>query len=145
MLFQGQYEPEEAEDSVVKCYEYLAPKVDAIYVTIQRGVNLKILPRLLKPINKYNTPTFSQGGSDEIKHGLLLSIAQAGFIYVGRFHAEIIAKVFNGAKPRDLDQVFDDPPKIAFNVAEAQLIGFDPPIELLVAADEIYLDIAVVK
>lgn len=136
---------EEAEDSVVKCYEYLAPKVDAIYVTIQRGVNLKILPRLLKPINKYNTPTFSQGGSDEIKHGLLLSIAQAGFIYVGRFHAEIIAKVFNGAKPRDLDQVFDDPPKIAFNVAEAQLIGFDPPIELLVAADEIYLDIAVVK
>ena len=136
---------EEAEDSVVKCYEDLAPKVDAIYVTIQRGVNLKNLPRLLKPINKYKIPTFSQGGSEESKHGLLLSIAQAGFMYVGRFHAETIAKVFNGAKPRDLDQVFDDPPKFAFNVEEARLIGFDPPVELLVSADEIYLDIAVAK
>ena len=136
---------EEAEDSVVKCYEYLAPKVDAIYVTIQRGVNFKNFPRLLRPIIKYNLPTFSQGGSDEVKYGLLLSVAQAGFRYVGRFHAETIAKVFNGAKPRDLHQVFDDSPLFAFNVEVARRIGLNPPVELLVSANEIYLDIAVAK
>ena len=136
---------EEAEDSVVKCYEYLAPKVDAIYVTIQRGVNAKSLPRLLRPIMKYNLPTFSQGGSDEVEHGVLLSIAQAGFSHVGKFHAETIAKVFNGAKPRDLDQVFDDPALFAFNVEVARRIGLNPPVELLVSANEIYLDIAVAK
>ena len=112
---------------------------------LQRGVNLKNLPRLLRPIMKYNLPTFSQGGSDEVKHGLLLSVAQAGFRYVGRFHAETIAKVFNGAKPRDLHQVFDDPPLFALNVEVARLIGFDPPVELLVSANEIYLDIGVAK
>lgn len=49
-----------------------------------------------------------------------------------------MAQVFNGAKPRQLEQIFEGPPKVAINLKTAQLIGFDPPMVLLGAADEIY-------
>ena len=91
--------------------------------------------------NEHKIPTFSQAGSAEVKLGILLSLSQAGFRYIGEFHAQAIAKVFNGAKPNQLEQLFEDPPKIAINLKTAELIGFDPPIVLLGAADEIFHDI----
>jgi ABC-type uncharacterized transport system substrate-binding protein len=129
---------EEATNSVIKCYRDLAPKVDAVYIVMQRGITFKTLPKVLAPLIQEKIPTFSQYGSDEVKYGVLLSIAQAGFKYVGRYTAEVIAKIFNGAKPRDLDQVFEDPPKIAINLKTAIEIGYDPPVDILGAADEIY-------
>ena len=105
---------------------------------MQRGITFKTLPKVLAPLIQEKIPTFSQYGSDEVKYGVLLSIAQAGFKYVGRYTAEVIAKIFNGAKPRDLDQVFEDPPKIAINLKTAIEIGYDPPVDILGAADEIY-------
>ncbi len=130
----------EAESSVVKCYEALADKADAIFVTIQRGVNPGNMKKLLRPIIKNKVPTFSQGGSSEVKHGVLFSIAQSEFKYVGKFHAETMVKVFNGARPRDITQVFEDPSKIAINLETAVKISYDPPIDILVAADEMYIE-----
>lgn len=129
---------EEATNSVIKCYRDLAPKVDAVYIVMQRGITFQTLPKVLAPLIQEKIPTFSQYGSDEVKYGVLLSIAQAGFKYVGRYTAEVIAKIFNGAKPRDLDQVFEDPPKIAINLKTAIEIAYDPPVDILGAADEIY-------
>ena len=63
------------------------------------------------------------------------------FKYVGHFYAEIIAKIFNGAQPRQLDLIFEDPPKIAINLKTAEIIGYDPPVDVLGAADEIYQEI----
>jgi ABC-type uncharacterized transport system substrate-binding protein len=70
-----------------------------------------------------------------------MSISIADYKYVGQYYAEIFAKVFNGAKPRQLDQVFEDPPKIAINLKTAEIIGYDPPVDVLGAADEIYQEI----
>lgn len=47
-------------------------------------------------------------------------------------------KVLNGAKPRDIDQKWQDPPKIAINLKVAEIIGYDPPVDIMMAADEIY-------
>ncbi len=52
-----------------------------------------------------------------------------------------MAKILNGARPRQLDQVFEGPPKIAINLKTAQIIGYDPPVDVLGAADEIYQEI----
>jgi ABC-type uncharacterized transport system substrate-binding protein len=128
--------------SVIACFDKLAAtKVDAIYVTQQGGVNSKTISTLVKIANDHKIPTFSQSGSQEVKCGLLMSISHSDFQYVGQYHAKLIAKVFNGAKPRQLDQVFEGPPKVAINLKTAQLIGFDPPMVLLSAADEIYSEI----
>ncbi len=129
--------------SVIQCFRELCSKVDAIYVTKQNGVNDKSIPELVKIANSCSIPTFSQSGSEEVKWGFLLSISQAGFKYVGQYYAETLAKILNGAKPRQLDQVFEGPPKIAINLRTASLIGFDPPVDTLGAADEIYQEIAV--
>ncbi len=129
---------QEAEKGVIKCYEQIAPKVDAVYITVHRGVSNKTLPSLLAPLYKHKVPTFSMLGSNEVRHGALMSIAQAGFKFVGQFHAETIARIFNGAKPRALDQKWQDPPKIAINLKVAEIIGYDPPVDIMMASDEIY-------
>ena len=134
-----------AYDSLVECHKKLAPRITAMYLTIQRGMDLRNLHRLMAPLNKHGIPTFSQFGSEEVKHGVLMSIAQAGFKYVGEFYAQTIAKVLSGAKPRDLSQIFEDPPKIALNLEEARIIQWDPPMDVLSAADEIYEKIEVAE
>lgn len=129
---------QEAEQAVAKCYAELAPKIDAAYITVHRGVTPQNFKTILAPLYKQKIPTFSMLGANEVKLGALMSIAQAGFKYVGLFHAEVMAKVFNGAKPRDIDQKWQDPPKIAINLKVAELIGYDPPVDIMMAADEIY-------
>ena len=130
-----------AEKSAIECFQELSTTADAIYVTMHMGVNDNTLPAIVKATTEANTPTFSQAGSDEVKYGLLMSISQAEFRYVGEFYAETIAKIFNGAKPGELNQIFEDPPKIAINLKTAENIGYDPPVDVLGAADEIYTDI----
>ena len=130
-----------AEKSVIECFEKLSQTCDAIYVTQQGGVNRRSIPALVEIANKNHIPTFSQSGSEEVKYGFLVSISQAGFRYIGEFHAQTIAKVLNGAKPNQLDQLFEEPPKIAINMKTAEVIGFDPPVVLLGATDEIFNEI----
>lgn len=130
-----------AEESVKKAFRELVEKCDAIYVTVQGGVNYRSIPELANIANSNQIPTFSQSGSDEVKYGFLASISQAGFKYIGEYHAEIIAKILNGAKPRKLAQLFEEPPKIAINLKTAEVIEFDPPVDILLAADEIFQEI----
>ena len=130
-----------AEKSVVDCFEQLVETADAIYVTQQGGINRRSISALVNTANEHDVPTFSQAGSEEVRYGFLASLSQAGFRYVGESHATTFAKVFNGARPNDLDQLFEEPPKIAINLRTAELIGFNPPVVLLGAADEIFDEI----
>lgn len=132
-----------AQEKVAECYSKIAPKVDAVYITVHQGVTLANLPQIMAPLNEYKVPTFSMKGSEEVQHGALMSISQANFKYVGTFHAEVMAKILNGAKPRDINQIWRAPGKIALNLKTAQIIGFDPPVDILMASDEIYETIAV--
>lgn len=131
-----------AEESVKKAFNDLVLKSDAIYVTMQGGVNYNSIPELVNIAMKKQIPTFSQSGSEEVKYGFLASISQAGFKYIGEYHAEIIAKMFSGATPRQLPQLFEEPPKIAINLKTAEAIGFNPPVDILLSADEVYHEIS---
>ncbi|PLX78686.1 MAG: ABC transporter substrate-binding protein [Desulfuromonas sp.] len=136
---------EQAEENIARCYKELAGKVDAVYIARHPGVSLKNFPNILGPLNKNKIPTFSQGLSDTVKHGVLLSISLADFSFIGDFYAKTIAKIFNGAKPRQLKQVFTNPPKIAINMKTAKIIGYNPPVDIVGAADEIFQEITVAK
>ena len=91
-------------------------------------------------MNAHKIPTFSQSGSDEVRHGVLLSVAAPDINLLGKFHAETIAKVINGAKPRELDQIFELPMKSAFNAATGKKIELKSEIyDLLMRSSlEIY-------
>lgn len=131
-----------AGESVVGCFQELATRADAIYVTLQGGVNADTLPKLVGIANEHRIPTFSQAGSNEVRSGLLLSISKPSYRPVGLFLAASVAKVFNGARPRQLDQLFAESPNIAINLKTAELIGLYLYADVLAAADEIFRDIA---
>ncbi|OZG70716.1 ABC transporter substrate-binding protein [Hahella sp. CCB-MM4] len=130
-----------AEHSAINCYQQLAPKVDAIYVTEQGGVTNKSLPVIVRTAHKYKIPTFSQSGSQEVRYGILASLSQANFRYFGEFHAQTMAKIFNGAKPNELPQLFEEPPRMALNLKTAEIIEFNPSLLLLGATDELFKEI----
>lgn len=134
-----------AREKIAGCYQELAETVDAIYITVHRGVTLANLVNIMKPINENKLPSFSMKGVEEVKHGVLMSISQANYKYVGEFHAEVMTKILNGAKPRDINQVWKAPPKIALNLKTAQIIGFDPPVDILMASDEVFETIEVTE
>ena len=130
----------QAEQEAIRCFSELCKTADAIYVTLHMGINAHSLPTLVAIANQAGIPTFSQAGSEEVKFGLLMSISQAEFKYVGQYHADTMAKIFNGAKPRELSQFFEEPSQIALNLETASKIGYDPSVDILSAADEIYND-----
>lgn len=130
--------PEMATRNALECYARLAPQIDAAYVTVHRGVTPTSIDAVAEILRQARVPSFSMLGSEEVKHGLLLSLAQADYSYVGLFYAETMARIFNGAKARELSQVWIDPAKIALNLQTARVIGFDPPVDILLAADEVY-------
>jgi ABC-type uncharacterized transport system substrate-binding protein len=123
---------------VMECHQQLAPQIDALYVTVHAGIVANHMDELLAPLMAHKIPTWSQRGPQEVRHGVLLSISRKGFKAVGIYHAFIMARIFNGAKPGDLNQVFEDPRHIAINLKTAKAIGFHPPKGLLKVADTIY-------
>jgi ABC-type uncharacterized transport system substrate-binding protein len=127
--------------SVIRCFEALSKKVDAIYVTIQGGVNPDSIPTLVAIANKNSIPTFSQLGAKEVQQGFLFSISRPGFKPAGLFLSATIAQILNGAKPRQLKQVFEETPSIAINLKTAEIVGLYLYADILAAADTIYRDI----
>lgn len=129
-------------DQVIQCHDDLAKEVDAVFVTVHRGIDSSRMGELTAPFLENKIPTWSQRGSKEVKKGVLFSISRGGFKAVGRFHAEVMAQVFNGRKPRRINQLFEDPKLIAVNTYTAERIDFNIPKSILKVADEIYETIA---
>ncbi len=123
---------------MIECHKVLAPQIDALFLTVHNGVDANRMDDILAPVIERKIPTWSQRGPDEVRHGVLLSISRGGFQAVGRYHAKIMAKIFNGAHPGALNQVFKDPKKIAINLKTAEAIDFNIPRGLMRVADEIY-------
>jgi ABC-type uncharacterized transport system substrate-binding protein len=127
-----------ATQKVLDCYRKIAPWVDAVYVTAHRGNTSDSIRQIAVILRHAQIPSFSMLGSAEVKAGLLMSLAETSSSLLGLFHAEAIARIFNGAKPRELNQILADPVKVALNLETARQIGFDPPVDILLAADEVY-------
>ena len=100
------------------------------------------IPSLMKPVNEAGIPSFAQAGPDQVKYGVLMSLAQAGFQDIGTFEAEAIAAVINGKKAREVSQVFEPELGLAINLKSAVTVGWYPPLEVLAAVDEIYKTIS---
>ncbi|MBF0225561.1 MAG: ABC transporter substrate-binding protein [Desulfobacterales bacterium] len=127
---------------IINAHNKLAPMVDAFFITIHRTAIPKNMPQLIAPFLKHKVPTFSQYGTVMVQYGSLISINEtADFVDVGRFNANVIASILNGIKPREINQIFENPKKVAINLEVARIIGFDVPPGLKAIADEIYTEI----
>ncbi len=134
-------DPDESFRNLQQCVKTLSTSSDAIYLTLSSGIQGERMVELLQPIIDAGIPSFSQGGPNEVKLGVLMSLAQASFLDWGQFEADCMAKVINGEKPRNVNQIFEPALGLAINLKMAMLIGWNPPLEILAAVDEIYQQI----
>lgn len=134
-------DPDVNDKNVYECAKKIAPEIDAFHIIAQPpAINARTVSKIIEIMNKYKVPTNSQIGSSEVELGVLLTVANTSYKEVGMFHARKIANIFNGAKPRELEQVFEAPTKIAFNKTTAKKIDLrDDLYRLLMdVADDIY-------
>lgn len=132
----------QARQNLLSCHRQLVERqADAVYLTSNRAMRPANMAAVLAPLMAAELPTFSQTGSQEVRYGALLSFSQTDLKYVADFHARSLARMLSGTLPRRLPMLFEAPPNIAINLKAAEVIGFDPPFEVLMGADEIYKDI----
>ena len=135
---------DKAFSNLKKCVEELSKESDAIYLTYT-STPMEKIPELMTPIIEAGIPSFAQAGPQLVEYGVLMSLAQASFTDIGQFEAEAIAAVIAGKKPRDVNQIFEPELGLAINLKTAMRIGWNPPLEILAAVDEIYQQIPAVK
>ncbi len=131
-------EIEKEDQSCMECFNHLAKKTDAVYITVLNCVDRQI-DRIAKLFKDKKIPSFSMGGSKYVKKGLMLSISSdAGHKTQGVYNARKFAEILNGAKPRSLDQTLKNPLDIAVNMETVRRIGFKMPPSIFKIAHEVY-------
>jgi ABC-type uncharacterized transport system substrate-binding protein len=118
-------------------YTRLSQKVDAFYIAVSL-IDPEWLPDLLEPFYKKKIPVFSQMGSDEVRHGALMSITLLDLPNMGRFGADTIIRSLSGVPVGKLNQVYENTPQILLNLETAKKIGYKPSFDILLVADQIY-------
>ncbi len=121
------------------CHVKLAQRADAIFITTHRGMAIETMNKVLAPIFRHRIPTFSQRGVEEVQYGVLMSISTP---IIGLHHAKVMASIFNGIRPRDMEQVLKDPLRIGINMETARRIGYKPPKNIFRITDAVYETIA---
>lgn len=127
-------------DYLAACKD-ISSEVDAVYLTTNSKRDVKKLPQFLAPFMEKKIPVFSQDGQNEVKYGALLSLAKADQKGMGRFAASTAIGVLNGKTARSLSQIYENTPTIALNLKVAKEIGYKPPFEILLVADQIYTEV----
>lgn len=137
-------DPEMAFKNLQKCVQELSREADALYLTYT-STAMDRIPELMVPVIEAGIPSFAQAGPQLVEYGVLMSLAQASFADIGQFEADAIAAVIGGKKPREVSQIFEPELGLAINLKTAMRIGWNPPLEILAAVDEIYQQIPAVN
>jgi ABC-type uncharacterized transport system substrate-binding protein len=131
--------PEEVMvEELIACYQNIAPKVNAVYISESFASFPFLVEKIATILRKAQVPSFSMQGASEVQSGIMMSLTPSSQKYIGLFYAETMARIFNGAKPRQIDQIWNEPNQVTLNLETIRQIGFDPPLELLLAAEEVY-------
>ncbi len=133
---------EEATKQCLECFKRIAPQVDAFWISDLLGTQPQFLPKLMPVLLKYKIPTWTITEIPEhVKGGVLMGFPKQDFAEMSMFYAKTISKIFHGARPRDLDQIFKGQNLIAINTKTAELIDFKIPNSILRIAGEVYNEI----
>lgn len=129
---------DEAVRAYVDCSEKIAPAIDAFYFGAHRGADPENISKSLAPLLKHKVRTWSNWGITHVRNGVLLSIGRKNFKLPGKFYADHLAQIFNGAKPRELNQVLKEELTLAINLETAGIVGYKPPKNLMKIIDVVY-------
>ena len=125
-------------DTLEACHRTLAEKnVDAVYLTFLSTLPPEQIPRVISQLLEARIPNFSQTGEDEVKCGVLLGFVGDSF-EEGRYAADVLLSISEGALPRSLSQRYRIPLQLAVNLETAASIGWNPSLSTLLDVSEFY-------
>lgn len=114
--------------------------VDAFFVTVDLVNDYDQLPRMFEHFYKKNIPVYMMDDVETVKIGGLMLILASDLENVGRFIADAIGKILNGAEAGSLPCVYTSSPGIYMNYSVAKRIGYPVNFELLTVCDEIFTE-----
>jgi len=126
---------EECKNEILKCYEKLAPNIDALWIGVHRGESFLFMPEILQPMFEYKIPTFYLEGSQGVERGVLISIGDMDYNFFSSWISEKFTKILHGEKPGNLNQIFEYEDQIIINLETARRIGYEPPESILDIAE----------
>lgn len=135
-----------AEDEMIRatkeCFEKICPRIDAFWLSGNNGLQDKYIHNYVPILLKYKIPSWAMVQNISlVQHGVLMALSKNDYGPLGLFQAETIAKIFNGAKPGELNQIFEDLNTLVINTKTAELIDFKPPNSILRISDLIFNEI----
>lgn len=112
--------------------------IDAFILTTDMIKNDDYLHELVKLFTDAKIPIFAQSGGNFVEAGCLMTVEALDSKDVGRFVANSIGKVLNGAKPSELNQMYVSTPYLMLNVDASRALNIDLPFEMLISCERIY-------
>lgn len=125
-------------ERALKTYVDLADEVDAVYFTRYEARDSKMIESLMQPFYEKHIPIFSSVAAN-VQWGMFMSVTDTNDEGAGEFYADVFGKALTETSLKDINQVYNVPPKIIINLEAAKKIGYDLDFDMLSAADEIYL------
>ncbi len=134
---------ESAEDCLEGLRYLVGQGMDAFFIPSLLGFDWENsdVEMIFNYLNDKGIPTFARNGSRDVRAGALMGFSTVDFSRRGDFIADGIIRILEGEKPRNLNMVDRGTPKISFNLRVANIVGFNPPFDLLAATDELYREI----
>ncbi|MBR4401848.1 MAG: hypothetical protein IKT09_09250 [Synergistes sp.] len=114
--------------------------IDAFFLTVDLINDLSRMQDLLKPLYDKRVPVYLMDDVEALRHGALMLINAYDLVNVGRFVANAIVQILNGAEAGSLPCVYTSAPGIYVNFDVAKRIGYTLDFEFLTACDEIYTE-----
>lgn len=119
--------------------EEVVPNVDVFYVQISKTFD-KNFDLFLEEFKKYNIP--SAGDPIYIKKGLVMGIGRDN-VQFGKQCAQYSVDILKGKDPASLPMDVGKKFSILLNIKAASFVGYNPSIDILGAADEIYKELEI--
>ncbi len=114
--------------------------IDAFFLTVDLINDTSRLASLLTPLYDRSIPVYLMDDVSYVQHGALMLISANDMENVGRFVADTIAKIFNGAQAGSLPCVYTSAPSIYVNYDIANRIHYPLTFEFLTVCDAIFTE-----
>ena len=125
-----------------ECFKMICPQIDAFWLTGTNGMQDKYIYNYVPILLKYKVPSWSMVQNVSlVRHGILMALSKNDYGPLGLFQAETMAKIFNGAKPGELNQIFEDLNTLMINTKTAEIVEFKIPNSLLRISDRVFNEI----
>ncbi|MCK5100562.1 MAG: hypothetical protein KAR45_20800, partial [Desulfobacteraceae bacterium] len=126
---------------IAEALGHVVPKVEVFYVQVSKTFDINF-DLFLESFKKFNIP--SAGDPLYIKKGLVMGIGRDKGQF-GKQCAAYAVNILKGTDPASLPMDVGKKFNISLNIKAASIVGYNPSIDILSAADEIYKDLDIKK